>query len=258
MEMRYTIQNGGREIPCILQAPDYGQPQRIVLGVHGLGGSMEDEIQTGIAEEMTIFCAASIRFDLPCHGSNRTQDNTLSLQPCLDTLLAVAADAKEKFPQVQELCVFATGFGAYLTLLALSRLQQLPGSIRLVIQTPGVCMHATLLAMLRMSRETLRAMQRYTLQAPKPFDVTYSFYEELLQNVALTTYDMPMLILHGEADDFIHMADIWAFRSVNDQAKLVIIPGTSHRFLEEGAWDMVLDLTRDWFEFEQVLLTDWQ
>ena len=39
--------------------------------------------------------------------------------------------------------------------------------------------------------------------------------------------------------------------------KLVIIPGASHRFLEEGAWDMVLDLTRDWFEFEQVLVTEW-
>ena len=28
-------------------------------------------------------------------------------------------------------------------------------------------------------------------------------------------------------------------------------------FLEDGAWDMVLDLTRDWFEFQQVLLADW-
>jgi len=47
-------------------------------------------------------------------------------------------------------------------------------------------------------------------------------------------------------------------RRLNENAKLVIIPGASHRFLEEGAWDMVLDLTRDWFEFEQVLVTDWE
>ena len=258
MEMRYTIQNSYGQIPCILQTPDYGQPQRIVLGVHGLGGSMEDEIQAGIAEEMAIFGAASLRFDLPCHGDNRTGDNILSLQPCLEALLAVAADAKARFPQVEQLCVFATGFGAYLTLLALPKLQQMPGSVRLVIQTPSVCMHASLLAMLRLSRETLRAMGRYTMKAPKPFDVTYSFYEELMQNVALTTYDQPMLILHGEADDYIPMADIRSFRAINDQAKLVIIPGTSHRFLEEGAWDMVLDLTRDWFSYQQVLVTDWE
>ena len=45
---------------------------------------------------------------------------------------------------------------------------------------------------------------------------------------------------------------------LNEQSKLVIIPGASHRFLEDGAWDMVLDLTRDWFEFEQVLCCDWE
>ena len=69
---------------------------------------------------------------------------------------------------------------------------------------------------------------------------------------------IPFLILHGEDDDYIPMADIQHLRHINDRAKLVIIPGTSHRFMEEGAWDMVLDLTRDWFEFEQVLLADWE
>jgi aspartate/methionine/tyrosine aminotransferase len=85
-------------------------------------------------------------------------------------------------------------------------------------------------------------------------DITYSFYQELRANMALTTYPIPMLILHGEEDAFIPMEDIQNFHRINEDSELVIIPGTSHRFLEEGAWDMVLDLTRDWFEFEQVLL----
>ena len=92
----------------------------------------------------------------------------------------------------------------------------------------------------------------------RPFDVTYSFYQALKENVALDSYPIPMLILHGEEDSYIKMSDTQHFRRINDQAKLVIIPGTSHRFLEDGAWDMVLDLTRDWFEFEQVLVTDWE
>ena len=173
-------------------------------------------------------------------------------------MLAVASDAKARFPQVEDLCIFATGFGAYVTLVALSQLQDLPGSIRLVVQTPGVRMHETLLSMLQMSQQTLQAMQRRTLPAPKPFDVTYDLYEEMRSNVVLTSQDMPMLILHGEEDDYIRMSDIRSFRNVNDEAKLVIIPGTSHRFMEEGAWDMVLDLTRDWFSCQQVLVTDWE
>jgi len=53
------------------------------------------------------------------------------------------------------------------------------------------------------------------------------------------------------------MDDIRQFHRINEGSRLVIIPGASHRFLEEGAWDMVLDLTRDWFAFRQVTLADW-
>ena len=255
MEMYYTLENG---IPCILQTPGAGQVRRVVLGVHGLGGCMEDEIQAGIAEEMMLFGAASIRFDLPCHGKNRGEENVLALQPCVDTLLAVASDAKGRFPEVEDLCIFATGFGAYVTLVALPQLQELPGSIRLVVQTPGVRMHDTLLSMLQMSKQTLLAMQCRTMAAPKPFDVTYDLYEEMQNNTVMNSFDMPMLILQSEEDDYIKMSDIRSFRNINEEAKLVIIPGTSHRFMEEGAWDMVLDLTRDWFSCQQVLVTDWE
>ena len=61
MEMYYTLDNGGKGIPCLLQTPNYGEVRRVVLGVHGLGGSMEDAIQTGIAEEMALFGAVSVR-----------------------------------------------------------------------------------------------------------------------------------------------------------------------------------------------------
>ena len=65
-----------------------------------------------------------------------------------------------------------------------------------------------------------------------------------------------MLILHGEKDAYIRREDIDNFNRINEDARLVIIPGTTHRFLEEGAWDMVLDLVRDWFMYEDVLLCD--
>ena len=77
-----------------------------------------------------------------------------------------------------------------------------------------------------------------------------------MDNPALASYPLPFLILHGQYDDYIPMADILQLRDLNDRSKLVIIPGASHRFLEPGAWDMVLDLTRDWFDFDQVLLAE--
>ena len=249
---------GDLKIFCRQTEPDYGEIRRVVLSVHGLGGSTEDDIQTSIAEEMEIFSSATIRMDFPTHGQSPMPDEYFTLENCRISLMAAAQYAKEQYPEVENLCIFATGFGAYMTLICLEDLMELPGNIRLVVQTPSVLMHETLLSMKHISLPTFRAMGEITFRSKRPLTVKYSFYEELLEHVALTSHPIPMLILHGEFDDYIPMEHIQNLRRLNEDAKLVILPGASHRFLEEGAWDMVLDLTRDWFEFQQVLVADWE
>lgn len=258
MEREILLQRGGITVPVYVSEPEFGAPTRLVLGVHGLCGSARDQIQTGIAEEMTLFSAVTVRFDFPGHGQNPMTDGEFTVKNCMSVLLETASWAKESYPQVEDLCVFATGFGAYITLLCVDDLLALPGKLKLVVQTPSVLMHETLLAMLNRSRETFRLMDGFTFPAERPVTVNYDFYEELRQNIALNSYSIPMLILHGQEDDYIRLSDIRQLRRINEDAKLVFIPGASHRFQEEGAWDMALDLTRDWFAFEQVLVCDWE
>jgi len=258
MEKSFLLSDGELKIFCRHTAPDYGGIRRIVLSVHGLGGSTNDDIQTGIAEEMEFFSSATFRFDFPAHGESPLDSDYLTLKNCVRSLMTVAEYARAQYPEVEDLCIFATGFGAYVTLVCLERLLELPGKVKLVVQTPSVLMHETLLAMKHISEPTLKAMERATFRATRPFDITYSFFEELRENIVLDVHPIPMLILHGEEDAYISMESIQHFRRINERSKLVIVPGTSHRFLEDGAWDMVLDLTRDWFDFEQVLVTDWE
>ena len=256
MEKEFMLERGELRIPVKVTESDF-EIRRVVLGVHGIGGSAIDAIQTSLAEEMEFFSSAVYRFDFPAHGESPLDDSFFTLKNCQEVLMSVAKHAKESYPEVEDLCIFATGFGAYVTLVCLEELLDLPGKLKLVIQTPSVRMHETLLAIKKISKATLRAMERIRFNAERPFDVTYDFYKELEEHVVMMTYPIPMLILHGEQDSVIRMEDIQSFARINDQSKLVIIPGTTHRFLEEGAWDMVLDLTRDWFECEQVLLSDW-
>lgn len=258
MEKQFTLSCGEVEIPCRLLAPEEDSIRRLVLGVHGFGGCTQDAIQTGIAEEMEMFYAAVLRFDFPAHGESPMDSRYLTLQNCRDCLMTAARWFREQYPEVEDLCIFATGFGAYITLLELENLVEMPGKVKLVVQTPAVLMHETMLAMKDLTVPTLEAMGSITFRADRPFDVTYEFYCDLRDNIALTTQPIPMLILHGEEDAYIRPEHIQNFRRINENSKLVIIPGTSHRFLEDGAWDMVLDLTRDWFEFEQVLCCDWE
>ena len=175
----------------------------------------------------------------------------------MDTLLDVADWAAEHYPRMKDLCIFATGFGAYVTLTAMQDLLELPFRVRLVIQTPSLRMDQTVLNITHVSPVTLEAMEMVLFNLPRrPIGFFYSFYEECRDNPAFAAYPLPMLILHGQYDDYVPMADIQYLRDLNERARLVVIPGASHQFLEPGAWDMVLDLTRDWFSFEQVLLAD--
>ena len=255
MEKYFTISNGGRNTPCILREPDTGRPSRLVLGVHGIGGCKEDPIQESIAEEMELFGAAVLRFDFPAHGEN--EEEILSLHGCVDTLLDMADYGMEHYPDLKDLCIFATGFGAYVTLTALQDLIELPFRVKLVIQTPSLRMDQTVLNFTHVSPVTLEAMEMVLFRTSRRnIGFFHSFYEECRDNPAFAAYPIPMLILHGQYDDYVPMADIQYLRDLNDRSKLVIIPGASHQFLEPGAWDMVLDLTRDWFEFEQVLLSE--
>ena len=256
MEKEFILEKGPLQIPVKINESDF-EIRRVVLGVHGIAGSAMDDIQTAIAEEMEFFYSAVYRFDFPAHGESPLDSTYFTLKHCRETLLAVAQHAKERYPEVEDLCIFATGFGAYVTLTCLEDMLEMPGKIKLVVQTPSVRMHETLLAIKKISKATLQAMDKVRFNSSRPFDVTYAFYEELESTPALTTYPIPILILHSEQNSVIRMEDIQNFARINEQSKLVIIPGTTHRFLEEGAWDMVLDLTRDWFEFEQVLLSDW-
>lgn len=258
MEREFVLTHGELKIPCKLLAPEGTQIRRLVLGVHGFGGCSDDAIQVGIAEEMEMFSSAVLRFDFPAHGTNPLDSEGLTLPNCLDTLVAAARWLRESYPEVEDLCIFATGFGAYMTLAALEELIGLGGKVKLVIQTPALLMHETMLAMKDMSEPTLAAMGKVHYRADRPFYVTYEFYKQVRDNIVLTAHPIPMLILQGEADSYIRMEHIRHFRRLNEDSKLVIIPGATHRFEEEGAWDMVLDLTRDWFEFEQVLCCDWE
>ena len=124
MEKEFILTNGELKIPCKRSEPSYGTIRRVVLGVHGLGGSTADAIQEGIAEEMEMFRSASVRFDFPAHGES--EENELTLHGCVDSLLTVARWIKEEYADVEDLCIFATGFGAYVTLVALDELLELP------------------------------------------------------------------------------------------------------------------------------------
>lgn len=258
MERRFILKENGLQIPCVLDEPEYCTARRCIIGVHGICGSKDSQILVNIAEEMGLFGAATLRFDFPAHGDSPVTDWELSLQRCQDTLTTVVRWAKHAYPFV-DMGIFATGFGAFVTLTALDDLRQIHEKLRLVLQTPDLSMAHTLLSMVNLTEEAFQAAGRVVIGATtkRAVEIPYNFYKELQTQMVYYNHDMPMLLLHGELDDLIPLSYLEPFRRFNPDSKLVVIPGADHQFRGAGQWDMVVDLTRDWFEYEQVLLCDW-
>lgn len=259
MERKFTIPQGEFELPMKVTEPDFGTVKRCILGVHGIAGHKESAVLESISEEMGFFGASTVCFDLPCHGESPMTERELSLDNCHAAILTAARWAQETYPDAPK-CIFATGFGAFLTVQCLDALRIILGDLRLVLQSPDFRMAHSLLALKGMTEEQLLRQGRVMVGRPadRKFELTYGFYEELKNALAYADFDMPMLLIQGELDEAIPLEDVTRFHRLNDRAKLVIIPGADHQFRGEGQWDMVVDLTRDWFEFEQVTLCDWE
>lgn len=257
MERQFTLSAAGVQIPCKLYEPDHCAPLRVIIGVHGFCGDKDSAVLTSIADEMGIFGAACLCFDFPGHGDSPLTDRALSLPTCIQTLATVADWAKEEYPAAK-VCLFATGFGAFVTTLVLEELNEMLDGIRLVMQTPDFEMSKTLLTMTEQTEDAFRSTGRVTLGKPgsRMLEVPFSFYEELKNAEAAHSHEIPMLLIHGENDEVVPLEDVRRFLRNNDEAKLVVIPGADHQFRGEGQWDMVVDLTRDWFEYQQILLCD--
>jgi alpha-beta hydrolase superfamily lysophospholipase len=259
MEKKMRLSMDGYEIPIKLTEPDFGPVTRCVLGVHGFCGNKESLILESVAEEMALFGTATVCFDFPCHGENPTTEKDLTLLDCEMTLLNVAHWIQEEYPDTEK-CLFATGFGSFITVQCLEGLETVFDRLRLVLQTPDFRMSNSLLAMLKLSEEAFRKQGRVHLgrTGERGIEVPFSFYEQMKMAAVYQDFDVPMLLIHGELDDVVALEDVRHFRRINDHARLVIIPGADHQFRGEGQWDMVVDLTRDWFETEQILLCDWE
>ena len=256
MERTILLPSEDLQIPCKIYEPYCGETAQAVIGVHGFGGDKDSSVLEAIGEEMGFYRTATVTIDFPGHGSSPMPARTMTVRNCRRSLLAVAAMAKEAFPGA-EFCIFATSYGAYITLLAMEELKEVLGPIKLVLRAPAVRMAETFLTMTQLSEEQFLRKGRVICGFDRKMEIPYSFYEELTQNNAMANYDMPLMILQGDRDDIVRPRDVEYFRLLNDQAKLVVFPGTDHRFKRDGELEMIVDLTRDWFLCEEVLLSDW-
>ena len=258
MNETMILSRGDLQIPVLTYEPDYSAGTRVLIAVHGFGGDMRSSVIGAIAEEMGFYNTVTIAFDFPAHGESPMTARELTLDTCQRSLLEVVDFARARWPQAAEYCLLASSFGAYIALLAIDGLKERLGRFKTVLRCPAVRMNKTFLKLARTDEEGLMKIGRIICGWDRKMELGYSFFEQLQQNNAVADHDMPMLILQGDQDELIDLEDIEFFRILNGKSCLVMIPGATHRFNHEGELDMIVDLARDWYLCEEVLLCEYK
>lgn len=241
----YSIPSkSGYLIPCKLFSSG-GECQKIIIGIHGFGGSKESFALTLLAEKMPAGCKL-LAFDLPAHGKG-AEDCYLRLDNCINDLLTVCAEAERLCPQGKRF-IFATSFGGYIWLNA-ERL--LNGSIsKVVLRVPAVEMAKTLSSkLIDTDPEEFKKRGFAVCGYERKIKVSYDFYEELSENdVTLVSPALPTLMICGDKDELVDYSAQKAFADRNSgSVRLITLKNAGHRFLGDGELETAISAALEFF-----------
>lgn len=119
MSIEYKSKTSPRyEIPCKYCLPSPGDlPLKgLILGIHGFSGSKESTGLQVLAKCVVPEGYGLVCFDLPAHWKSPAPPEMLTAENAMQDILFMAEECRKEFPGIPKF-IFATSFGAWLTLL---------------------------------------------------------------------------------------------------------------------------------------------
>lgn len=237
------------EIPAKLFSGE--KYERCVLALHGLGGSKESYAIKQLAERLCPRGFAVLAFDWRCHGERKCGFEELTVENCFEDLRAAERWLRENISE--DISVFATSFGGYVTLLGTLR-GKAPYR-RIALRVPAVNMAESLVSCARVSAEEKSARPAENLPDPNApileaarktgffrvrtgaeYIVPFSVYEEFSDNSCMVEIpalrEIPAAVVYAENDELVRRADTEKFLALNPAVKSRMISGCGHRMAE--------------------------
>ena len=234
-------------IPCIYNFPD--DMKRVIIAIHGFGSTKRSEAIIKLMEKLDKHNIGVIALDLPAHGDSTEDGEYLTIDNCIADINSVEEYLNKNYKGV-DIGFFASSFGAYLTLLKLNRGEKLYNKV--VLRCPAISMAKIFEKTLLIEKMTLEEFKKQGhIQEgfARRFNVTYSMYEDLLENDVLNKYNSNnnILIIHGTKDEVAPISDsIKLQEKFSKYIKLDKIEGANHRFQEEGKLDKVIEIATEY------------
>lgn len=181
-------------------------------------------------------------FDFPSHGESPVGAAGLRVPFCIDDLAVVEERVHSMAPKAK-IFYFASSFGAYITLLYLSR--RTARGKRAVLRSAAVCMPELVQSWLNENSEAKLDKQGYFVpdyDYVREMRITKNFLQDLAEHDVMNRYQAgiaELCMVHGAEDSVAPLQDAKAFAEAFG-ADLVVFPEGEHSLMGEGELEDVL------------------
>ena len=214
--------------------------EEIMIAIHGFAGDKESSAITAVANELNKQKIGVIALDLPGHGVSEVDGDYLTLDNCLDDIKRVEEYVKDEYKNVK-VDIFATSFGAYLTLLLLTKHGN--DYNKIVLRCPAIKMDEIFVnEILNDDLEEFKNKTYTIVGYERELKVNYAYYEELQNNQVIRDFNAKsdnIVIIHGDMDTTAPIKDAFEFAN-KFNVPVKVVEGADHRFKKEGELDKVV------------------
>lgn len=218
--------------------------EEIIIACHGFGGDKESSAIELLAQEANKKNIGVIAFDFPAHGESEVEGDFFTLDNCISDLEAVEEYIREKYKNVNKIDIFATSYGAYITLLKIIRNDD--NYNKIILRAPAIEM-GNIFKDYLLKEDINKFLERgfAILGFERNIKITKEFYLELEKNKIIELYDKrkEMLIIQGDEDNVAPLKDTIEFVNAINNVILKILKGADHRMKKEGELEKVVGWT---------------
>lgn len=217
-----------------------GNEDKVVVAVHGFASSKESPTVDMLMEALPERGIGVIAFDFPAHGESPADGEYLSVENCVRDLGDITELVGELCPGA-EICYFGSSFGAYITLIYLTR-HGGPGT-RAFLRSAAVNMSEYFSELGAEERKKLGHEGYFMLDDQvRPIMITDGFLRSLAENDVrrdLRRDGLRLRMIHGSSDEDIAYEEAVSFAE-RYGIELVTVEGGDHRLSIPGAPERVL------------------
>lgn len=227
---------------------------KIVIACHGFGGDKESSAIKYLAETIYKDNIGLICFDFPGHGQSEVNGDKLTISNCINDIEAIETYIKNRFGDKIEINIFATSFGAYITLLKIfTRRTQYN---KIILRAPAIKMDEIFKdTLLREPFEKFKERKVTTIGFERKMLISYEFYEDLAKNKIIDLYNSNqyILIIQGTEDDVAPIKDTKEFLSLDpNNIELYEIDGADHRMKKDGELEKAISKAYSYLRKEKM------